>query len=545
MLSRSIHSTFCISNQKQTKCHRFVKSETASTSPPLAYATTFLLHAIACIVHSRQMSLQPSAEQHETAPVRAEPHLRATLGVFTTTMLVVGGVIGSGIFRKPGVMAAELGSPEVLLSVWVLAGIITMFGALTNAEISGLIPETGGQYVFFRHMYGEFFAWLYGWSVFAVIQTGSIAALAYVFAEYSTQFLALPEIAGPAAAWSFHLPFIGDVAPMREIGVKGMAVFVIILLTVINYLGVRFGGAVQNIFTIAKLAGMGGLFLAAFLPWSGGNVGHLTTPSAVIHKEGLGLVVAIAAALQGAFWAYDGWVKISYVAGEVKNPQHIIPRATVLGMLIVTAIYLSLNVAYCWVLPVDTMAASKLVAADTAERVFSGGGKWIALVVMCSTFSANNGTILASARVYFAMARRNLFPAIIGRAHPRFETPAASLVVQAIWSSLLVFSGTFDTLTDTLIFVSWLYYAAGAFGIFILRRKMPKAPRPFKVPCYPWLPAAFVLFAVAFLGLTLYNDLSTFQAAKAAGKPAIINAAFGAALVLLGTPIYFLYRRKT
>src|SRR5688572_28907565 len=210
---------------------------------------------------------------------RSRADLLPVLGVFTTTMLVVGSVIGSGIFRKPGVMAAEVGSPTLLLAVWVLAGVITLFGALTNAEISGLIPETGGQYVFFEKMYGSFFAYLYGWAVFAVIQTGSIAALAYVFSEYTTQFIALPEAAPSLAAWSFHLPFIGDVLPFKELGVKVLAAAVIVVLTAINYLGVRFGGAVQNIFTIAKLAGMLALFVIAFLPAAGGSVAHLTTPS--------------------------------------------------------------------------------------------------------------------------------------------------------------------------------------------------------------------------------------------------------------------------
>ncbi len=485
-----------------------------------------------------EASSPPAAAASESSP------LRPSLGLFTAIMLVVGGVIGSGIFRKPGVMAAQLGSPELLLSVWVLAGVITMFGALTNAEISGLIHETGGQYILFEKMYGKFFAWLYGWSVFSVIQTASIAALAYVFAEYSTQFISLPELSGTAAQWSFQVPFIRDIVPFKEIGVKGVAVAVILLLTTINYLGVRFGGLVQNVFTIAKLAGMFGLFCAAFLPASGGTPVNLTTSSSVLHPQGIALLMAVAAALQGAFWAYDGWVKISYVAGEIRNPQRIIPYATVLGMLIVTAIYLSLNVAYCWVLPVDLMSQSKLVAADVAERISHGGGKWIAAIVMISTFSANNGTILASARVYFSMARRNLFPAVLGRAHPRFETPAASLVIQAIWSSLLVFSGTFDTLTDTLIFVSWIYYAAGAFGVFVLRKKMPDAPRTFKVPGYPLVPAIFVVFATVFLVLTITNDITGFRAAKAAGKQAVINSAFGTALVLVGTPIYFYFRGK-
>src|SRR5688572_12042372 len=459
-------------------------------------------------------------------------------------MMVVGSVIGSGIFRKPGVMAAELGTPTLLLGVWLLAGVITMFGALTNAEVSGLIPETGGQYVFFERMYGPFFAYLYGWAVFAVIQTGSIAALAYVFAEYSTQFVALPELTGSAATFAIHLPFIGDILPLKEIGVKLLAVGVIVLLTTINYLGVRFGGAVQNIFGIAKVAGMLAIFVAAFLPISGGNVGNLTAPGSVTSKTGLALVLAVAAALQGAFWAYDGWVKASYIAGEVRDAQRIVPRATVLGMFIVTAIYLLMNVAYCWVLPIDVMSQSKLVAADVANRIFSGGGKWVAVIVMISTFGANNAVILTSARVYFSMARRNVFPAALGRAHSRFHTPAASLVVQGLWSILLVFSGTFDMITDMLVFVAWIFYAAGAYGVFVLRRKMPDAPRPYKVPGYPWVPAIFVAFATVFVALTLYNDIANFRTAVSAGKPALINSLLGIALVLLGTPIYFIYRRR-
>ena len=484
--------------------------------------------------------------KHEAEIRRANEGLLPALGLFTTTMMVVGGVIGSGIFRKPGVMAGQIGSPELLLGVWVLAGIITLFGALTNAEISSFIPETGGQYVFYERMYGPFAAYIYGWAVFAVIQTGSIAALAYVFAEYFTKLVPLPELSGSAASWAFHLPFIGDIAPFRELGIKCLAAFVIVVLTAVNYLGVRFGGVVQNVFTIAKVAGMAALFLAVFLvPSAGGSVAHLTTPSATIHKEGFALVAAIAAALQGAFWAYDGWVKTTYFAGEVREPQRTVPRATVLGMFIVTAIYLLMNVAYCWVLPIDVMAQSKLVAADVAERITSGGGKWIAVVVMISTFGANNATVLASARIYFAMARRNVFPAVLGRVHPRFHTPAASLIVQGVWSVLLVFSGTFDTLTDTLIFVSWVFYAAGAYGVFVLRRKEPNAPRPYKVPGYPLVPWVFVLFALLYLGFTIYNDVSGYLAAVAEGKHAIINSAFGTALVLIGAPIYLYYRKKS
>ena len=468
--------------------------------------------------------------------------LLPALGVFTTMMIVIGGVIGSGVFRKSGVMASQLGSPTMLLAVWLLAGVITLFGTLAMAELSGMMPETGGQYVYFERTYGPFLAYLYGWGVFAVIQTGSIAALAYVFAEFSTHFVAVGDLGEQAAAWSFHLPFIGDVRPLHEFRVKVIAVGVIVVLTVVNYVGVRVGGIVQDTFTVAKIAGMLLLLGAVFLPSSGGSVANLTTASTVIRKDGLALVMAIAAALQGAFWAYDGWNKAAYIAGEIRNAQYVVPRATVYGMLIVTALYLVMNVGYCWVLPVDEMAQSKLVAADAANKVFSDGAKWIALVVMISTFGANNAVVLASARVYFAMAQRNVFPAFFGRVHPRFHTPGASLIAQAVWSSALVFSGTFDMLTDTLIFVAWISYGMTVLAVFILRRREPDAPRPYKAPGYPWVPGIFVIFSAAFLFLTIYNDMANYRAAVAAGKPGLINCAFGTGLVLIGAPIYFFYR---
>lgn len=485
-----------------------------------------------------------SNPRHPTDPGHGAAELLPSLGLFTTTMIVIGGVIGSGIFRKPGVMAAEVGSPELLLLVWLLAGVITLFGALTNAEIAAMIPETGGQYIYFERIYGPFAAYLYGWAVFAVIQTGSIAAVAYVFAEYATEFVKLPELSGATAAWTFHLPFIGDIAPLKEIGVKTLAAAMIALLTAVNYAGVKLGGAVQNVFTLAKMGAMIALMLAAFLLPGLGNAANLTQDSAVIHREGLALWLAIAAALQGAFWAYDGWNKITYIAGEVNEPQRNIPLSLFWGMLIVTALYLLMNVAYAYVLPVDEMAGSKLVAADVAEKCFRGGGRWIAAAVMISTFGAANAIILATARVFFSMARRNVFPRFLGVAHARFHTPAASLVAQGVWSVLLVFSGTFDTLTDTLIFVSWITYAAGAYGVFVLRRKEPDTPRPYKVPGYPVVPWIFILFAMLYLAFTLYNDLENYRALHAEGKPAIINSALGVALVLIGAPIYFFYRTR-
>ena len=490
------------------------------------------------------MKNQPAAVPNSARVPRSHDGLKPALGLFTTIMLVAGGVIGSGIFRKPGVMAAQVGSPELLLGVWLVAGVITFFGALINAEIAAMMPETGGQYIYFERMYGPFVAYLYGWSVFAVIQTGSIAAVAYVFAEFSTQLIALPEFPPTLAGWTCPLPFIGDLAPFKDIGVKALAGAVIAALTLVNYLGVRFGGVVQNIFTLAKIGAMVALMFVVLLTPGAARAAHLTQDSATIHPHGLALLGALAAALQGAFWAYDGWNKITYIAGEVKEPQRNLPRGLLMGMALVTALYLLLNLAYAAVLPIDAMAGAKLVAADVAEKCRPGGGRWIAVAVMLSTFGAANAMIMASARVYFSMARRNVFPQFLGRVHPQFHTPAASLVVQGAWSVLLLFSGTFDTLTDTLIFVSWIFYAAGAYGLFVLRRREPGASRPYRCPGYPVVPWVFILFATVFLALTLYHDVAGYRAAVAAGQPARINAAFGAALVALGTPVYFYYRSK-
>jgi APA family basic amino acid/polyamine antiporter len=490
----------------------------------------------------------PSSEPLSSEIARVNRGLVPALGIFSTTMIVVGAVIGSGIFRKPGTMAADLighgvGFPELLLAVWVLAGLITLFGALTNAEIASMIPETGGQYVYFERMYGPFWAYLYGWAVFIVIQTGSIASIAYIFAEYAGQYFTLPQLSAELSAYTFSLP-IGTFRPFADFGMKSIAALLIIVLTVVNYLGVRFGGTVQNFFTMAKVAAIVTLIVLTFVAPEVGSAHNfvVSSRSHATDVSGLALALGIAAALQGAFWAYDGWNNITYIAGEVRRPRTTIPRSLIAGMTVIIAVYVLMNLAYIYVLPIDVMAASKLVASDVAERIVTGGGTVIAAAVMLSTFGTVNGTILASARVYFSMARHNVFPRFLGRAHPRFHTPAASLVMQCIWSVLLLFSGTFDSLTNTLIFVSWIFYAAGAFGLFVLRRRYRDAERAYRVPAYPWVPGLFIVFAVAFLVLTVYGDVTSYLAAREAGEPAVINSAFGLVLVLSGIPIYLFFR---
>lgn len=469
------------------------------------------------------------------------------LGLFTTVMIIVGAMIGSGIFRKPGTMASDLvgnglGSPELLIGIWVLAGIITLFGALTNAEVASQIPETGGQYIYFERMYGSFFAYLYGWGVFAVIQTGSIASIAFVFAEYFGEVVNLPGSTAAMNVATLSIPIIGDIHPLADIGVKGVAALLIILLTGVNYLGVRFGGIVQNIFTVSKVIAIIALVLLALLsPGTGATANMIADAPSTLHTvSGLTIALAVVGALQGAFWAYDGWNNVTYIAGEVKSPQRTIPHGLLLGMAIVIVVYILVNLAYVYVLPVEQMAASTLVAADVADRAWHGSGKWIAIAVMISTLGTTNGTILASARVYFSMSRRRVFPRFLGNAHPRFHTPGASLIVQCLWSVMLLFSGSFDTLTDMLIFVSWIFYAAGAYGLFVLRRKELRAERPYSVPGYPVVPWIFILFAVGYLVLTIYGDIDNYLA----GRADLVNSAYGSVLVLIGVPLYWYYRAR-
>jgi APA family basic amino acid/polyamine antiporter len=468
--------------------------------------------------------------------------LMPSLGLTTTIAIVVGAVIGSGIFKKPALMASQLGSPELLLAIWVVAGIITLFGALTNAEIAGMITETGGQYIYFQKMYGELIAYLYGWAIFAVIQTGSIASITYVFAEYTEYFWILPRFAPEIEKSIFlHIPYIGYIYPIENIGVKALTIFVIVFLTTVNYFGVRFGGRVSLIFSSMKVAAI--VILISFgFAMGGGTAEHFTRDTAQYGAlAGGGIFAAVIAALSGAFWSYDGWNNITYIAGEVKRPQHNIPRALFTGTIIVITVYLILNMAYLYVLPVGEMAGSYLVAADVAQKSMGAvGAGFVAAMVMISTFGTSNGTIMVSSRVYFAMARRKMFFSPIGRIHPRFRTPGNALVLQASWTAILVISGTFDILTDMLIFVSWIFYALGAFGVFVLRKKMPNARRPYRVIGYPYIPMIFVIFAFGFVIFTLYNDINNYVN----GNSRIINSLFGLLLTFIGIPIYFYFKKK-
>lgn len=450
------------------------------------------------------------------------------LTLTASVMIVAGSMIGSGIFRKPATMAGQLGSPELLLIIWVVAGVMTFIAALVNAEVSGMIDATGGQYAYFRKMYGDGFAFIYGWSILSVIQTGSQAAIAYVFGEYFGYFVKFPQLPPALTDFSVFMPFVGYIHPFMEFGPKAVAILSIIFLTVINYLGVIFGGLVQTIITYVKIGSM--LILSFLLLASGsGSFANLSGSFSIPHESMMGLVAVLGLALSGAFWAYDGWNNVTFVAGEIKEPQRNVPKGLLYGTLIVISVYLLINVAYLYILPIGVMAKSPLVAAEAAQEIFGpAGASIISIAVIISTFGALNGSILASARVQFAMARDGLFFNVLGKVHPRFGTPYTSLLLQGFWSAVLVLSGSFDTITDYVIFATWLFYMLGAVGVFVLRRKMPDTPRPYKVWGYPYVPAIFIIFSFLFLINSLVSDSE--------------DAAMGLILILIGLPFYIYWK---
>lgn len=468
------------------------------------------------------------------------PSLQRTLSFKTTVAIVVGGVIGSGIFMKPALMAGQLGSPWLLLSVWVVAGCITLFGALSNAEVAAMFPETGGQFIFFQKMYGHAFAFVYGWAAFAVFNTAGNASIAYVFAQYTNYFIALPQCSA-AIVQAVHvtIPGVGTIYVLDHIGVKLLTIALVLVLTWVNYRSVRQGGAVQRILTALKSVAIvlliGGILLSGKGHWS-----HLQQhlPHA---PTGWALVGAYMAALSGAFWAYDGWNNITFVAGEVQHPQRNIPRSLLVGLLFCILVYALVNLAYLYVLPIHQLALSPFVASDAASVVWGTlGGSLIALMVIFSIISTTNANVLATARVTYAMGADNALFAPAAKMHPKHHTPGNALVTNAVWTVILILSGSFDMLTDMLIFVSWFYYGMSVLGVFILRRKLKDTPRPYRVFGYPIVPLLFVAFVAFFLGSTLYTDIVQYRA----GKVPIINSLLGILITCIGIPVYYFFRKK-
>lgn len=432
--------------------------------------------------------------------------LRRTLGFGDLVMLTFGTVIGSGIFLVPGVVLKQSdGRVGVAAAVWIIAGLLSFLGALTYAELGAMRPEAGGLYAYIRDAFGPLPAFLYGWTSFLVIASGSVAALAVAFSGYLGQLFTL----GPIAA-------------------KVVSVLVIVVLTTVNVRGARQSADMQNWTTGAKVGGLLVMSLGLIVLGRGWN----SAGAAAAAPSSTPLLVGVGAAMIGVLWAYEGWQYVTFSAGETRDPQRVFPRAIALATFGLVVLYLLANVGYLAALGPAATAQSSRVAADAMAAVFGRtSGKLLSLLVLLSIFSAANGLMLTAPRMYFAMARDGVFFGRLATVHPRFGTPAFAIVALAIWSAVLAASGTFEQLLTYVVFAGWIFYGLGAMAVFVFRRTEATAHRPFRTPGYPVTPLLFVISAV----MLVLNTIIT--------QP--MRGAIGIGAVLLGTPAFYAWRARS
>jgi APA family basic amino acid/polyamine antiporter len=416
-------------------------------------------------------------------------------------MLVIGGIIGSGIFINPYIVARALDAPWQVLAAWGLGGAVAMAGAFAYAELGRLLPRAGGQYVYLREAFHPLVGFLYGWALLLLIQTGAMAAVAITFAEYALR------LAGAA-----------------DVSARPLAIGAIVLLSIINYLGVKPGSRVLNVFVVLKVAALAVLIVFAW--FQSAAPGWLTVERADDSPSG---VLAFGIALIPILFAYGGWQQTNYVAEEMRDPERQLPRSLVLGTLSVVVIYVLANIAYLRTLGLEGLAATMTPAADTAGRWLGANGeKFVAAAIAISTFGFLNLAILAASRVYFAMAADGALLPALGRLHPKYRTPAAAIVVQSSIAILWALSGEYGALLGTVVFADWIFFGLSVAALFVLRPRYGDRPG-FRTPGYPWLPALFVLVSIVVVASAV---------ADAPGRQAI-----GAALLLAGVPVYYVFTR--
>ncbi len=453
------------------------------------------------------MTATPVSRVQDAAPVT---ELRRTLGLLDLTFIAIGTVIGSGIFLVPGVVVRETGihtGPALL--VWVAAGILSYLGALTYAEMGAMKPDAGGLYTYIRDAFGPLPAFLYGWTSFFVIASGSIATLAVAFSGYFSEF-----------------------APVGGMGAKVISVVVIAVIAAINVRGTRNSATMQNITTGAKVLGLVVLSVAFIA------LGHTSVASTIVGPDAWPasvtgtLLSGVGLAMIGVLWAYEGWQYVTFSAGETRDPQRTFPRAISIATAALVALYLLANFGYLAALGPQAVAASNRVAADAGISVFGPvAGRIVGALILISIFSAANGIMLTAPRMYFAMARDGVFFKQLAIVHPRLGTPAFAIVAIAIWSALLASTGTFEQLLTYVVFTGWIFYGLGALSVFVYRKREPNTPRPYRVPGYPITPILFVASA----GALVVNTLVT--------QPKL--AAVGLVVVLVGTPAFYAWRASS
>ena len=431
--------------------------------------------------------------------------LKRELSRFDMTMIAIGSTIGSGIFLTPALIARALPSPSWIIGIWIVGGIMALTGALTFAELGGMMPGAGGVYVYLNEAYGPLAGFLYGWAYFLVVNTGGIAALSLAFATYLGHFVTL----GPG-------------------GIRAAAIAGLLVVTAVNIRGVKVAGVFSDIFTVLKLSGIAFLIVAG-IGWGTNRSFDFSAPLAL---QGSTLGGALAAAMVGALWSYGGWQHASYAAGEAQDPRRTIPFAMVTGAIVVVIVYVLANLAYMLTLPVAAIGASPRLASDAMQSIMGpAGAGLIAAAIFISTFGTAGIYTLTAPRIYFAMARDGLFFSRAAAVHPRYHTPARAIIVQTAWAVVLIlFWGTFESLISYVVFTDWIFFALAAAGVFILRWRRPDAERPYRTLGYPVTPLVFVGISVWFVGNTLVN------------RPA--EALAGLAFLALGVPVFFTWRKR-
>jgi APA family basic amino acid/polyamine antiporter len=456
-----------------------------------------------------------------------QPSLLQVLGLGTAILLVAGNMIGSGVFKKITPMASVLNSSSLILWAWAVAGLITMLGAFSFASLATTTKEAGGQFQYFKNVFGGFFGFIYGWSFFTVISTASIASIAYVFAESLVNLFGVPKILEPYSSYTL----MGMITPFENASVKLIAISALISLTLFNIRGVEGGGWLSNIVTGAKILGIL-LLIALGLSYSGNpTVAPVSIPA--VHPDQMGDILRISAfftAMLGAFWAYDGWVNITNMASEFKNPTKNVPRAIIIGTALTMCLYILVNYAYLQVLTPSDFARlatqeGSIAAVEVAGIVMGPIGiTVISVLIMISTFGATQASTMSAARVYYQMSKEGYFFKPFSSVHKRFRTPHVSLVGQMIWACLLIISGTFDQLTDMLIFAAFIFYGLGA--IAVIRLKMQgKLSFTFG---YPYVPLLFLLCCSVIVINAIYT------------RP--LESLTGLGLMIMGIPFYFYFR---
>jgi APA family basic amino acid/polyamine antiporter len=472
---------------------------------------------------------------------RLDTEFTRGLGLFDATMVVVGSMIGSGIFIVPADMARQIGSPGWLLVAWIVTGVLTVTAALSYGELAAMMPRAGGQYVYLREAFSPLWGFLYGWTLFLVIQTGTIAAVAVAFARFL-------GVIWPAVSEDRYLVppiHLSDGYAVSLSTAQLVGVLLVALLTWTNTRGLNYGRIVQNIFTTAKTGALVALIaLGLLVGWNAEAVtsnfaaawtarGQVEVAPGLSAATAFGLFVAIAVAQTGSLFSSDAWNNVTFTAGEVRDPRRTLPRSLALGTASVIALYLLANLAYLVTLPLEALqqAPSDRVATATLDVVVPGlGAPVMAIAIMISTFGCNNGLILGGARVYYAMAKDGLFFRPVAKVHPKFHTPHISLLAQGVWASVLCLTGTYGALLDYTMFAVMVFYILTIIGLFVLRRTRPDAPRPYKAFGYPVLPALYILMALYFdLVLLLYKPQYSWP---------------GLIIVLIGIPVYLLWSRR-